>query len=751
MAVSMPISWLQSHLPALVKASRQLAYDDVAVLGFLALCGASFLHSGISWDKPNPYEYKLFERPQEKLNGKAAQKATRNIAQKLDEVVNGQTSHHYPLSFDFLIILLTLSSPGLQQQKDVVVFWGSQSGTAEGFASRLARDCQRNFGLQAMAADLSDYDPDTLALIPNSKLAVFIISTYGEGDPSDNTTELWNYLHRNSGVDLSNIRYLAFGLGNKNYKYYNRVIDMVTAGLDRFDAKSLLPVGRADDANGTTEEDFLAWKESVFSALKTEFQLEEKSPKYDPTLAVIEDHSLTPIDLNWGEPVQRLYAKKSAAACSPIRALPVKSCRQLATSSSSSSSDRCILHMEFDLSQYPEVKYKTGDHLAIWPINPDVEVQRLIKVLGVEQGKENPITIRALDSATKVQVPTPITVLTLFQYYLEICGPVSRETVASLAPFAPTASAQDLLLQLGRDREAYADFVRHNHVNLGRLLEYCTRGTEATWEKLPVSFLIESLSVMQPRYYSISSSSIVQPRQAALTAVVSDTCITTEGSIERIHGLATNYMLATKQSLSADPSEFKTHPYGLTYPLDGPNESLRDGKVYAHIRKSQFKLPVTASSSIIMIAAGTGVAPFRGFLHERARLKSMGRDVGPMTLFYGCRRSDEDYLYRDEIASLQEEIFGDDQLKVVTAFSREDPTHKIYVQDRIQEHSEELCNTLMDGNSYLYVCGSATMARDVATRLGENLKAKNGWGDEELRSWAETQKKHARWQEDVWG
>jgi NADPH-ferrihemoprotein reductase len=595
-----------------------------------------------------------------------------------------------------------------------------------------------------MAADLSDYDPDTLALIPKSKLAVFIISTYGEGDPSDNTTELWNYLHRTSRVDLSNIRYLALGLGNSNYKYYNRVIDIVTAALDRFGANSLQPVGRADDANGTTEEDFFAWKESVFYTLKTEFQLEEKNPEYDPTLAVIEDDSLTLIDLNLGEPVQRLYAKRSAAACSPIRALPVKSCRELATPS-----DRRFLHMEFDLSQYPEVKYKTGDHLAIWPINPDLEVQRLIKILGLEQRKEIPITIRPLDSVTKVKVPTPTTVLALFQYYLEICGLVSRETVASLAPFAPTASAKDLLLQLGRDREAYASFVLHSHVNLGRLLEYSVRGTEATWKEVPLSFLVESLPVMQPRYYSISSSSIVQPRQAALTAVVSDTFITANGSTERIHGLATNYMLATKQSLSSEPSQPKAHPYGLTYPLEGPNQSLRDGKVYAHIRKSQFKLPVTASSSIIMVAAGTGVAPFRGFLQERARLKNMGRDVGLMILFYGCRRSDKDYLYRDEFASLQE-IFGD-QLKVVTAFSREDPTRKIYVQDRIQEHSEELCKMLIDGNSYLYICGSATMARDVATRLGEDLKEKNGWGDAELRSWTEAQKKHARWQEDVWG
>ena len=76
-----------------------------------------------------------------------------------------------------------------QQNKDVLIFFGSQSGTAEGLAHRLVRDCHRRFGLSAIAADLQEYDPDSIAAIPQSKLAIFIISTYGEGDPSDNATQ----------------------------------------------------------------------------------------------------------------------------------------------------------------------------------------------------------------------------------------------------------------------------------------------------------------------------------------------------------------------------------------------------------------------------------------------------------------------------------------------------------------------------------------------------------------------------------
>lgn len=87
----------------------------------------------------------------------------------------------------------------------------------------------------------------------------------------------------------------------------------------------------------------------------------------------------------------------------------------------------------------------------------------------------------------------------------------------------------------------------------------------------------------------------------------------------------------------------------------------------------------------------------------------------------------------------------------MTAFSRERPGHKVCVQDRIQQHSEEVCDLLMAGDTSIYICGSATMARDVTARLGERLKTRNGWSNDELRAWADVQKKSNKWQEDVCG
>ena len=128
----------------------------------------------------------------------------------------------------------------------------------------------------------------------------------------------------------------------------------------------------------------------------------------------------------------------------------------------------------------------------------------------------------------------------------------------------------------------------------------------------------------------------------------------------------------------------------------------------------------------------------------------MDREVGPMLLFFGCRDPEEDFLYKSEIEDLQNGVLKG-QLSVVTAFSRVPGQPKTYVQDRIEEYASRVCDLVLEENAIFYICGSANMARDVTKRLGEYIKSRNGWADEQLKSWSERQKKTHQWQEDVWG
>jgi NADPH-ferrihemoprotein reductase len=681
------------------------SYLDAVALASVGLASGAYLVIDQIWGKPDPYNYIWYERPQQADGAAQAAATTRNIAERMEEL-----------------------------GKQAVVFWGSQSGTGESFANRLVRELGQRFHLNAMAADLSDFDPETIALIPTSKVVVFILSTYGEGDPSDNAAQFWEWANKLKETPLQQLRYAAFGLGNSNYQYYNRVVDLVHQSLTKAGASTLLPVGRADDAQGSTEEDFLAWKNELYNFCRQELHLEEQPAKYEPTIEAFHDESLDIIDLFHGEPV----AHKTASGETSIGSVKVLRSYELFNSPT-----RNCLHLDVDLTGRPEWTYKTGDHIAIFPVNPDQEVERLIRVLGLSERRNIPLSFRSLDSAVNVPIPSPTTITALFRYYVEICSAVSRETLSSLIEFAPSETAKKFLADLYQSKEAYSAFLAKEHLTLGKLLELAAGGDAAVWSAVPLSYIVETLPRTRPRYYSISSSSVLSPRVAAVTALVSNTDLA--GDKMAIPGLTTNYLLSLSDSMNAND---RPHPQSLSYELEGPSKALEGSKIYAQLRRSTFKLPALASTPLIMAAAGTGMAPFRAFIAERLRLKAMGRKIGEMVLFFGCRHPDEDYIYRSELEDMLEESEG--KLRIVTAFSRVEGQKKLYVQDKMKEEGSDVLRLLED-DATLYICGRASMAREIGKTLSGMMAEKKDFSQTQASDWASTMKRGRKWQEDVWG
>ena len=126
-----------------------------------------------------------------------------------------------------------------------------------------------------------------------------------------------------------------------------------------------------------------------------------------------------------------------------------------------------------------------------------------------------------------------------------------------------------------------------------------------------------------------------------------------------------------------------------------------------------------------MIGPGTGIAPFRGFLHERRALGATGKNW----LFFGDRSAATDFLYREELESMQKDNF---LTRLDLAFSR-DQEHKIYVQDRMLEQAPLFWSWLQDGAT-VYVCGDATrMAKDVDTTLHTIVEQQGGMNGKRRR------------------
>ena len=149
---------------------------------------------------------------------------------------------------------------------------------------------------------------------------------------------------------------------------------------------------------------------------------------------------------------------------------------------------------------------------------------------------------------------------------------------------------------------------------------------------------------------------------------------------------------------------------------------------------------------MIMVGPGTGVAPFRGFLEDRAALKKRGVPIGPSLLFFGCRDPLQDFLYEEELRGF--ETVG--VTRLICAFSREPGKPKTYVQQAIAEHGEEVWG-LLQQEAVVFVCGEAShMAPDVRRAFIGLFQQRTGTTVADGQAWLTGLVTSQRYLEDIW-
>ncbi|KAM0553394.1 hypothetical protein ACHAPJ_007408 [Fusarium lateritium] len=682
----------QALTDALGSLTGKLSPDDYLLP--LIILGSAFVYNrGSIFPQKDPLEYVWFERPQVTEGTHfESKKRSRNVADLIKD-----------------------------NNADVVVFWGSQSGTAEGFAHRLARESHQRYKLSAVVADLADYDAESIVAIPSATLAVFIMATYGEGDPSDNAQDFISWSRAGPSVNLDHLKFAGFGCGNSNYRYFNKTIDEAVSTLLKLGATPLIPTGKGNEAARTTEEDFVEWKEKLFSSLATERGLTEVEAAYEPEVEVIEEDCIPRSELQLGNPFLKTASKSTGV--SDIVPVPVITRTELARYTEQG---RSCIEVVVDLSAHAQVKYKTGDHIAVWPENSADQVDSLLNILGLQDKRSKSIRLNAVSGYDEPKVPASTTIESLFRHYLEICSPVPRETVLAVARMAPSDIIKKGLKVIGKDRETYASFLKADYLTFPRLLALGgSMDLSASWSKLPLSFIIDTVPSMQPRLYSISSSRIISPRRVSLTVSVKPSLIDGKPDIS-IPGITSSFLSTTQASEDVVASRSTLH---------------------VQIRGSTFKLPFSEKVPLVMVAAGTGIAPFRAFIQERARLVSVGKEVGEMVLFFGCQ-NETDYLYSDEFKELTSGPLAG-KLELVPAFSRTGGK-KTYVQDCVSQRSADVLRLMCDQDAAFYVCGAATMAKEVGNTLSQALKDTKSWSEAGIEVWRSERKKNKRWFEDVW-
>uniref|UniRef100_A0A8C6NQ35 NADPH--hemoprotein reductase n=1 Tax=Nothobranchius furzeri TaxID=105023 RepID=A0A8C6NQ35_NOTFU len=518
----------------------------------------------------------------------------------MDPDATAHTDEEEPLfsHLDLFLFSLIIGLVG----KNIIVFYGSQTGTAEEFANRLAKDAQR-YGMKGMAADPEEYsmgELSRLSEIPNA-LAIFCMATYGEGDPTDNAQDFYDWLQENDDEDLSGLNFTVFALGNKTYEHYNAMGKYVDKRLEDLGAKRIFDLGLGDD-DGNLEEDFISWREQFWPAVCEHFGVEASGDESSIRQYELKVHTDLNMNKVYTGEIGRLKSfevqKPPFDSKNPFLATVTVN-RRL-----NKGGDRHLMHLELDITG-SKIRYESGDHVAVFPTNDSALVNKLGEVLGVDL--DVVISLNNLDeeSNKKHPFPCPTTYRTALTHYLDITNPPRTNVLYELAQYASDPKDQENMRKMASSspegKSLYQNWVLDACRNILAILE------DMPSLKPPIDHLCELLPRLQARYYSIASSSKVHPNSIHICAVVVE-YQTKTGRVNK--GVATNWL---KNKL--------VNGHKSTVPM--------------YIRKSQFRLPFKASNPVIMIGPGTGIAPFMGFIQERGWLKQQGKEVGETVMFFG--------------------------------------------------------------------------------------------------------------------
>eukprot|EP00930_Biecheleria_cincta_P028631 TRINITY_DN19981_c0_g1_i1.p1 TRINITY_DN19981_c0_g1~~TRINITY_DN19981_c0_g1_i1.p1 ORF type:complete len:683 (-),score=156.98 TRINITY_DN19981_c0_g1_i1:281-2329(-) len=599
------------------------------------------------------------------------------------------------------------------------IYFGSQSGTAESFAKELEQEAETH-GISATVVDMEDFEAD---VFQQHKSVILVVATYGEGDPPDNAVEFFKWIQDEtlSSDTLQGMHYTVMGLGSRQYVHFNACGKAAEKHMARLGANCIYERGEGDD-DQNIEEDFEQWKgNGLWPAMCKAMGLAAEESAGDAQALEAPEAVLArlPLRVELAENVKQLpvdslvqvggadvlgkwYFNASLA--------PVVVCDEL-RQVADPDAGKTTKHIDVSVKQLPAVDWRTADNLEVLPENPESEVEWFAQRLGVGDQLDSHLTfLRAegLEKPVKKPFPAPCLVRTALELYCDICAAPSRGAAKRLASLARDEEDRSALEALLQNREAYQLLTgERGRLNLREFFELFLSSAE-----LDLGAFLQLCPRQKSRPYTIASSSKEDPSKIGIcVSLVQEEALAFEQLFKEVAelGVAIPKASAHLQRLgdgASKPRQFRGVCTRMLCTKTAPGH-----KLWIFARASSFRLPRRTTTPIIMLGAGTGMAPFRAFVREfRAESGSRTRTL----LFFGCQKRDEDFIYKDELEdalALQPPALKE----LVTAFSREQKD-KIYVQHRLKQKADEVKQLVADG-AYIYVCGAVGMGKQVRDEL----------------------------------
>lgn len=579
-----------------------------------------------------------------------------------------------------------------QSAPTLTIVYGSQTGNAKRVAEALGRQVEAE-GLHVRVLRADAYP--TRELKQERYLAV-VISTQGDGDPPDDARGFVEFVSGKRAPALPRLHFAVLGLGDSSYPQFCAIGRALDDRLAELGGKRWIARGDADLDIETVSTPWLA---SVLAAAK-------ESLKPQAPLATV-------------TPLRPLAAATSEyTRDNPFHAELLANLRITGRDRTGAPSAKDIRHLELSL-EGSGLQYQPGDALGVWPLNPPRLVDAVLATL-------------ALDGTQPVGHGGQTLPL---REWLSSRRELTRLSRPFLVAHAALAQDQGLDRQLSAEdpRNLTELLAKHQLIDL-------LRAYPAAWT---AEALVAALRPLVPRLYSIASSTKAVGDEAHLT--VAHIEYRTEGG--HAGDIDDAQLDSDSEATVDDGLRWGAASNFLARAVEGEHLPV----FIEH--NDRFRLPTDGSRDVIMIGPGTGVAPFRGFMQERAASGATGRNW----LFFGNPHARTDFLYQTE---WQEALKRGQLHRLDLAFSRDQvtlldgaaraPAPKAYVQDRLREHGAEV-HAWLEGGAYLYVCGDATrMAKDVHAALLALIAEHGNRSAEEATDYLNALQAQGRYARDVY-
>jgi NADPH-ferrihemoprotein reductase len=545
--------------------------------------------------------------------------------------------------------------------------------------------------------------------------AIILAATYGEGEPTDNSTELVNETKENMEDEekqncMNGLEFCVFGLGNRQYEHYNAMGKFFDVSLEKLGGSRILPLGMGDDDNDL-EGDFESWKERMWAQLRKKYCKEavlpiksnENEAKLPDCKYAIEYHtSNTPPN---DTPLDKVHGSRkpffTAVDC------PITASRELRSPEDGGST----VHVEIDVSN--NIIYQTADNLGVLPFNDDAVVKSVADSLGYDLDAVFSLQASPSHEWHGAPFPMPISVRDCLTQHLDLTSAPRRSDLKLLVQYANDPVDRKALQRLSSKdgKKEYKEKIIQRYVGVAELLKLCPSLS------FPLEHFVSVCPFLLPRFYTIASSSSEHPNNVHLTVAVTQDK-RKDGSM--FSGVCSTHLASLK---------------------------VNSEKVRVFNRPSTFRLPEDSKRPIIMIGPGTGIAPMRALLQERRHQRIIQKkSVGANILYFGCKKRNLDFLYEDELETFQNEGVLD-QLHL--AFSRQ-KKKKVYVQHLLSQNAQDTWELIDSKKASIYVCGGVKMGHDVAESLKEIVICKGQMSTDKAKDYLAQLASNGRFVQELW-